>query len=630
MVTRRDFLNGIALSTAAAGLAPRDLLGLAQDDAPYPPALTGMRGSTDRSYAAAHLLRDGLFWERAGAARDTGEAYDLVVVGGGVSGLAAAYFYRQAAGPRARILILDNHDDFGGHARRNEFTQAGRIGYGGSFSIESPAPYSAVARRLVRTLGVDVARWPRVIDPGLYARLGMRAGVFFDREMFGADRLLQAPPMTDLASEAAETAPAPPDAWTAFLAAAPLGEKAKRDLLRLHTERVDYLPGLTSAQKKATLARTSYADFLTGPARCDRQVAAFFQALPQSLYGVGCDAVPAQDAWGLGFPGFDGMGLSPAAGRGMNRDAVPSDAPEYFFHFPDGNATIARLLVRALVPAALPAGPVDALVGARCDYGRLDAAGAPVRLRLDSTAVKVAHRGAAAAREVEVTYARGTALETVRARRCILACWNAVIPYICPELPEAQRDALAYAIKVPIVYTNVLLSGWQAFVKAGVSRVYAPGGFHSVLNLDLPVSVGSYRCARTPDEPILVHLMRTPCSPGQPARQQHRAGRAELLATPFAEFERRIRDELGRMFGASGLDPARDVRAITVNRWAHGYAYQYNSLWDPFWLDGGVEPCTIARKQHGLISIANSDAGAYAYLDGAIDQGYRAAREAAA
>jgi spermidine dehydrogenase len=314
----------------------------------------------------------------------------------------------------------------------------------------------------------------------------------------------------------------------------------------------------------------------------------------------------------------------------MNRDAVPSDAPEYFFHFPDGNATIARLLVRALVPAALPAGPADALVGARCDYRALDAAGAPVRVRLDSTAVKVAHRGTAAAREVEVAYARGTALETVRARRCILACWNAVIPYICPELPEAQKDALGYAIKVPIVYTNVLLSSWRAFVKAGVSRVYAPGAFHSVLNLDLPVSVGSYRCARTPDEPILVHLMRTPCSPGQPARQQHRAGRVELLAMPFAEFERRIRDELGRMLGPSGLDPARDVQAITVNRWAHGYAYQYNSLWDPFWRDGGVAPCTIARRRHGLISIANSDAGAYAYLDSAIDQGYRAAREAAA
>jgi spermidine dehydrogenase len=634
VVTRRDFLNGIALSTAAAYVAPRDLLGLPADaaEAPYPPALTGLRGSTDRAYAAAHLLRDGLFWERAGTPRDTGEAYDLVVVGGGVSGLAAAHYFREASGPRARVLVLDNHDDFGGHARRNEFTQAGRtvLGYGGSFSIESPAPYSAVAQRLVRRLGVDVARWPRAVDAGLYARLGLRAGVFFDRETFGADRLLPTPPMTDLESEAAETAPAPPDAWQTFLAAAPLQEAAKRDLLRLHTERVDYLPGLGSAQKKARLARMSYADFLTGPARCDRQVVAFYQARPHSLYGVGIDAVPAQDAWGLGFPGFAGMGLSPAAGRGMNRDAVPSDAPEYFFHFPDGNATLARLLMRALVPACLPAGSAEELVGARCDYGTLDAAGAPVRVRLDSTAVKVAHRGTDAAREVEVTYARGTALETVRARRCILACWHAVIPYICPELPEAQKDALAYAIKVPIVYTNVLLRSWHAFVKAGVSRVYAPGGFHTALNLDLPVSVGSYRCARTPDEPILVHLLRTPCSPGQPARQQHRAGRVELLATPFAEFERRIHDELGRVLGPSGLDPARDVLAITVNRWAHGYAYQYNSLWDPFWRDGGEQPCTVARRRHGLISIANSDAGAYAYLDGAIDQGYRAAREATA
>src|SRR4029450_13397173 len=346
-----------------------------------------------------------------------------------------------------------------------------------------------------------------------YARQGLRAGFFFDRETFGARALLVAPPFADALTEAGTFAPPPADAWTTFLAQAPLAEAVKRDLLRLQTGKADYLPGLSSAAKKAKLARMSYADFLTGPARCDRGVLPFFQTRPHGLYGVGIDAVPAQDAWGLGLPGFGGLALDPAPGRGMNRDAIPYDGPEYFFHFPDGNATLARLLVRALVPAALPAGDVDALLGARCDYGALDREGASGRLRLDSTVVRVAHRGTVAeASDVEVTYVRGGALSTVRARRCILACWSSMIPYLCPELPEAQRDALAYAVKVPIVYTNVLLRNWRAFAKLGLGRIDAPGGFHTLLNLDLPVSLVAYRCPRTPDEPIVLHLIPTPCS----------------------------------------------------------------------------------------------------------------------
>jgi spermidine dehydrogenase len=637
-IARRDFLNGIALAAGAALVSPWKALGLDAPDALerapgyYPPALTGLRGSHDGVYEAAHALRDGRFWDKAGAPTEESDAYDLVVVGGGVSGLTSAYYFRQWTGPRTRILVLENHDDFGGHAKRNEFTHQGRLvlGYGGSYAIDSPAAYSATARRLVRALGVDVSRWPRVCDSSLYSGLGLREGVFFDRQTFGADVLLPAPAPGE-AGEALPAAPPPPDAWEQFLARAPLAEAARRDLKRLHTAKVDYLPGLTSAKKKAKLARMSYADFLTGPARCDPGVLPYLQARPHSLYGVGIDAVPAQDAWGLGFPGFDGMGLDPTAGPGMNRDAIPYDGPEYFFHFPDGNATLARLLVRALVPDCLPAGDADALVSARCDYARLDQPGAAGRVRLNSTVVKVAHRGpAAGAAEVEVTYLRGGALHRVRGKRVVLACWSSMIPYLCPELPEAQRDALAYAVKVPIVYTNVLLRNWRAFAKLGLSRIYAPGCYHSALNLDLPVSVGAYRHARTPDEPILVHMVRTPCSPGQPARQQHRAGRLELLTTPFAEFERRIRDELGRMLGGGGFDSARDIGAITVNRWPHGYAYQYNSLFDPFWLDGGPQPCVLGRKRFGRISIANADAAAYSYLDAAIDQGHRAAREAIA
>jgi spermidine dehydrogenase len=635
-IERRDFLNGVALGVAGVLAAPHRLWPEAlKDPAPekapgyYPPALTGLRGSHEGAYEAAHALRDGSFWESAGAPEETGESYDLVVVGGGISGLAAAHFFRKQAGPRARILILDNHDDLGGHAKRNEFQQAGRllIGYGGTFAIDSPAPYSAVAQALVRELGIDVSRSRRLLDRGLYPGLGLRPAIFFDAETFGADRLLPDPGRT-MGGEDDDTGARGADPWPRFLAEAPLAETARRDIARLYRERVDYLPGLSSAEKKARLARISYADFLVQLARADRGVLPFFQARTHPLYGVGIDAVPAQDAWGLGFPGFAGLGLDPAPGRGMNRDSIPNEQAEgYFFHFPDGNASVARLLLRSLLPAAVPGHSADDVVTARLDYARLDDAG-PVRVRLNSTVVRVRHRGEpAAARDVEVVYARQGALHAVRASRVVLACWHTVIPHLCPELPEAQKEALAYAVKVPIVYTNVVVRSWTSFRKLGVRSVHAPGSFHSTVNLDLPVSIGGYRCPRTPGEPIVLHLMRTPCRPGLPARDQHRAGRGELLSTPFAVFERQTRDELARILGAGGFDPARDIAAVTVNPWPHGYAYQYNSLWDPFWLEGGEAPCLRARRRFGRIAIANADAAAYAYTDAAIDEAHRAVGE---
>ena len=202
-----------------------------------------------------------------------------------------------------------------------------------------------------------------------------------------------------------------------------------------------------------------------------------------------------------------------------------------------------------------------------------------------------------------------------------------VIPYICEELPQKQKDALASAQKVPLLYTNVALRNWTSFQKLKTNAVYAPGCYHTRVALDLAVSIGGYECARKPEEPIVVHMMKTPCQPGQPAREQHTAGRIELYNTTFETMERKIRDQLARTLGAGGFDPARDIAAITVNRWPHGYAYEYNSLWDSFWLEGGETPCEVARKPFGRIAIANADAGAYAYTDEAINQAWRAVGE---
>jgi spermidine dehydrogenase len=625
-ITRRDFLNGVAV-TAGAALLPWQRLA-AGDGNPeklvnyYPPALTGMRGSHPGSFDAAHALRDGTFWDSAGRPQDTGENYDLVIVGGGISGLSAAHFYRKAAGANSRILILDNHDDFGGHAKRNEFRAGKRtlIGYGGTYSIESPEPYSSVAKGVIEELGIEVASFPKYLDRDLYSSMGRVPKIFFDKETFGSDKLVD-DPWPFPGGETYDLAVAGPDAWMHFLAEAPIAEQARKDVSRLCREKKDYLPGLNLEQKRARLARISYASFLTDLAGMHGDVIRLYQAISQPLFGVGIEAVAALDASEAGYPGFNGMGLEP--------EALDNER-EYFFHFPDGNASVARLLVRKLIPEAIPGSSAADVVTARANYAKLDERGSPVRLRLNSTAVRVKHVGATvdAARGtgVEIAYARGGKVYTVSAAHCILACWHVVIPYICEELPEAQKAALASAQKVPLLYSNVLLRNASAFQKLGANSIYAPGGYHTHVDMDLPVSIGEYRCSRASEEPLVVHMSKSPCHAGRPPREQHSIGRIELYSTTFETIERKIREELARTLGP-GFDAARDILAITVNRWPHGYSYEYSSLWDKFVLEGGETPCEEARKTFGRIAIANADAGASAYTNVAIDQAWRAVGE---
>jgi spermidine dehydrogenase len=636
-ITRRDFLNGVALTVGAA-IVPSNLLAASgmpcavrpeKSSDYYPPALTGLRGSHPGSFEVAHSLRDGTFWAQAGSPAGTDETYALVIVGGGISGLSAAHFFQKVAGPKARILVLDNHDDFGGHAKRNEFGSAQRtlLGFGGTFSIESPAPYSPVAKGLINELGIDVPAYPKYVAKNLYRSIGLGPKIFFDKETFGADRLATNP-LPRVGGES-EDYKARAHALAMFLKEAPLSEQAKLDYDRLATQRKDYLPGLSSDEKKARLARMSYNSFLADVVRVSPELVKLFHAMPHPLFGVGFDAVSAQDAWGMGAPGFAGMNLDPAPGKGMNRDAIPNaEAEKYFFHFPDGNASIARLLVRKLIPEAIPGNSMTDVVMARANYRKLDLEDSPVRIRLNSTAVRVKHQGdPASAKELEVAYVRGGEVYTVRAAHCILACWHVVIPYICDALPDRQKEALASASKVPLLYTNVALRNWEAFQKLSANAIYAPGGYHTYVNLDLPVSIGGYECSRKPEEPIVIHMMKTPCKPGRPARDQHLLGRMELFSTTFETMERNIREQLARMLGPGGFDPQSDITAITINRWPHGYAYEYNSLWDKFWLEGGETPCEVARKPFGRIAIANADAGAYAYTDAAIDHAWRAVGE---
>ena len=630
-IERRELLAGLALTGLAgcSGATAGDRAATAEpQNQPgyYPPTRTGMRGSHPGSFEPAHALRDGTL--TLADAQATGEDYDLVVVGAGISGLTAAHVLRKER-PNARILILENHDDFGGHAKRNEFTVDGRtlLVNGGTMLISSPRPYGPVPSGIMRELGIDAAALAKShARDDVYDRAGLRGAAFFDKETFGRDALVTMPEGRFGPSADAESGERR-QALAAALARSPLPPAAQRDLMRIQFDAVDYLPGLDEAEKRRRLSRISYRTFLDTLVKAHPDAVAFYQTRTHGEWGIGIDAEPALDCWGIGLPGFAGMELDRA-----NTDLMGNTAAGYSstggsasFHFPDGNATIARALVRRLVPHVAPLGDIDSIVLAKFDYGQLDRAGQPVRIRLNSVVVQATPNGENA---VEVAYITGGTLRTVRARGCVLACYNMLIPYLVPTLPDAQKAALHALVKVPLVYTAVAVRNWRAFAKLGVQRIDCPGSFFSSISLNSAAPIGGYTGPRSPDDPALIFMVRTPCAPGAPTeRDQHRAGRYELLGTDIATFETQVRHQLTRVLGAGGFDAKRDIAAITVNRWPHGYAYEYNPLYDPWDVAPEDRPHMIGRRRFGPIAIANSDSGAAAYTDCAMEQGHRAVHE---
>jgi spermidine dehydrogenase len=597
-ITRRDFLGGVL--AAGAAYAASDTTAAA--DAYYPPAWTGLRGSHPGSFETAHALaREHKRFPNTAPMVD--DEYDLIVVGAGISGLAAAFFYQQK-NPLARILLLDNHDDFGGHAKRNEFNAAGAklIGYGGSQSIDGPAHYSAVAKELLATLGIDTRRFYEAFDDSLYTGLGMTRGIAFAAGPFTRNAIVPHDLMqTDLTPEVIGTLP--------------LTAAGRADLTRLYSP-TDFLPGQSTEARLSTLRTTSYLDYLKRTVGVGDEVTTLLKCVPNGFWGLNYDALSALEGYRLGQPGFAGLPFSAVD------HPYPDDEP-YIFHFPDGNASVARALVRRLIPTAAGGDTMDDLVTTQFDYARLDEVANPVRVRLNSTALHVS----SGANGCDVIYARAGALERVRGRHCVLACYNDMIPYLLSDVPEDQRAALAEAVRTPLVYTNVVIRNWRSFVAAGVHQVYCPTGYYPFAMLDFPVSLGTYRFSKSPDDPIVVHMSRAPVpGNGTAPADQFRAGRYELLGASFEDMERATRAQLTDMLGGYGFDPARDIVGLTINRWPHGYAREYNELFDPppsttqpFW--------ERARRPIAGITIANSDSQGKAYVDSAIDAGYRAVNE---
>lgn len=571
----------------------------------YPPARTGLRGSHPGSNEHAHSRA----WAQRsdwGPTTQLSESYDLIVVGGGLSGLSAAYFYQQKHGRDKKILILDNHDDFGGHAKRNEHTINGntRISYGGSQTLVTPHAGSKIVRNLLTDIGVDLERFKTAYDREFFKRHDLGAVTYFNQQVFGQDKVVPHPYCnypnyieglqgTKLSDEEAARE-------------APLSERGKEQLLRVIKGGLHAID-VPEKERDSYIAKTSYFDYLKKTLGVDDPgVLRMARHSGLDWASTGTDLMSIQAAKACGALGF-----APVA-------VYDADHP-YIHHFPDGNAGVARALVKKMIPSVAKGENAEELVLARFDYAELDRPTNHVRIRLNSTAVQVQHSGdPKSSSDVFVNYINDNQACQVKAKAVVMACYNMIIPHIVANLPEKQAAALRSQGKSPLQYTTVGLRNWRAMKERGIGLAMSPGNMHQAVLMDFPVSMGGYEYTKTPNDPCVIQMISCPYGEtvGAPRLEQYREARFRMLSLQFSDYEKEIREHLSGMLPKEHFDFDRDVESISVNRWAHGYT------------TGGPGNSTeIGRQPFGRITIANADSAPGADAKTAMMMAYRAVNE---
>jgi spermidine dehydrogenase len=571
----------------------------------YPPARTGLRGSHPESNTHAHsrALDANSDW---GPTTVSKEVYDLVVVGGGISGLSAAYFYLQKHGRDRKVLILDNHDDFGGHAKRNEHTIDGntRLSYGGSQTLVDPQNAGDTVLNLLKDIGVDLDRFKTAYDADFFKRHNLGAVTYFNKEVFGEDKLVKHPfcnypwyvegllHPTLSNEEAAQQAP--------------LSEKGKEQLLRvlnggLHAIKVP------TEEMGSYIRSHSYFDYLkTTLGVDDPGVIRMARHSAADWAGGGTDVMSIGAAKSCGALGFAPV-------------ATYDEENPYIHHFPDGNAGVARSLVRKMIPNIGKGNNAEEIVLSKFKYAELDKASNRVRIRLNSTVVNVQHAGdPKSSSEVVVNYVNDNKSYQVKGKGVVMACYNMMIPHIVPNLPKEQEAALRLQTKVPLQYTTVGLKNWRAMKEMGIGLAMSPGNMHQVVLMDFPVSMGGYEFTKTPNDPCVIQMISCPTGEtiGAPAVEQFREARYRMLELEFSDYENEIREHLSGMLPKGSFEFDRDVASISVNRWAHGYSY-----------GGPGDSTKKGRQPFGRITIANSDSAPSADALVAMKMAWRAVKE---
>jgi spermidine dehydrogenase len=590
-ISRRDFVNGALLTGAGVLLSGHVPTQISPADAFNGYGGVGdYRGSNGNTYdvmIAAHAIRDGAF-ERS-VAVDTGEMYDLVSVGGGLSGLAAAVFFQKQKG--GRCLILDNHPIFGGEAKRNEFLVDGqRLVAHQASAIYLVPQKGGYNDRFYDMIGMDrsVLEYQRWRGPA--PEMPLSQSPYGEPQNYGfyfGPQFGKRPGVWVI------------DPWGRKLEGAPLSDAMKADLLRWRTVREDIpRPQTEGDAVSRQLDTITLEDHLMARHHISREtVRNFLSPVEGGGYGLGPDALSAYCAYAI-------------------ETQYPNDGDESLGDqmFPDGNGAFARLMVKTLVPDAFP-GPrtVEAVWRNRVHFAALDRARQPTRIRLNATVVRVEHAGdPASAPDVVITYVKGGRLLRLRARAVVMAGGSLTSRHIVRDLPASHREAYNQFYRSPCLMANVAVRNWRFLYKMGMTGCRWFEGLGNYLSVRKMATLGSESASIGPDSPTVLTIKVLFAQPGLPIGEQGSRGRAQLLGTSFAQYERAFREQLADMFAPGGFDPRRDIAGIILNRWGHAYVNPQPGFF--FGSDGRPAPRDVLRnRSHGRIAFANTD------LAGAMD-----------
>lgn len=623
-MTRRDFMNGVLIgSGAAAYAAPAP--GQSGNAAPNP-AWTGYGGVGDYRDANgntwdvvtnAHKIRAGAFDNLSRLApKDTGEIYDLVVVGGGAAGLGAAYFFHKLSPMPGKCLVLENHAIFGGEAKQNEFVVNGQrlIGPQGAWRM---VPEPSESKDWMRELYGDINLLSTNFQ---YQKWDSSLGdLQFDR---GCDFSLLLPPKVasfgyffkDTAGKNVFVR----DLWRGNLDKAPISREAQRDLEEglFGTRKPVAAEGLTDPALERWLDSMTYRDYLEKEMHLDPWVTRLANPLPACIFGLGADGISALLAYRVKFPGFHGIAPGPYDGEITPRYTTAHQA------FPGGNSNTLRHLCRYLVPDSIAGAPtVDDIHNNPLRFETLDRTGNPTQIRLRSTAVRVEHAGEL----VRVMYLHDGVLQQLKARRVVMASGGWINQHIVRDLPQANAAAYRQFHHSSTLVVNVALTNWRFLYKLGITGARWFDGFGYTANIRQQMTIGSYQPKLHPDSPTVMTFYVPFYTPGKSIGEQVALGRQKLFGTSFAEYERQIRDQLASLFASSGFDGSRDVAGIILNRWGHSFAVP-----EPGFIYGrnGEPPVReTASKTFGRIAFAHSELEGGQYFGGAMIQARRAITE---